>query len=342
MLGCLLHVNYQPSRLNRSLSLFFFNSHMQQPLSFHVAVRQFLEYLELQQRYSPKTIEAYQGDLQRFTEHLRNVLGVDLPMLGDVTQREVRGFIAALHKAGQSRRTIGRRLAALKSFTKFCRQMAWIESNPAALVVAPRPEQRLPTMLSPNEAQSLMESPDLASTSGKRDAAILELLYSAGLRRAELCGIRLRDVDHASNTVKVMGKGGKERVVPFGRDAANALREYLTVRSELATEAGGDALFLTNRGNPFDGNGIYRVVRRYMKGITEQKKKSPHVLRHSFATHLLDAGAGIREVGELLGHASLSSTQVYTHVTIERLQNAYNLAHPRATDEGTPQSQQEP
>jgi integrase/recombinase XerC len=314
---------------------------MQQPIPFHIAVRQFLEHLELQQRYSPKTIEAYQGDLERFTEHLRNVLGVDLPMLGDVTPREVRGFIAALHKAGQSRRTIGRRLAALKSFTKFCRQMEWIESNPAALVVAPRPEQRLPTVLSANEAENLMLAPDTTTTNGKRDAAILELFYSTGLRRAELCGIRLRDVNHANNTMKVTGKGGKERIVPFGRDAANALREYLNVRMELVADGLPDALFLTNRGNPFDGGGIYRVVRRYMKGITEQKKKSPHVLRHSFATHLLDAGAGIREVGELLGHSSLSSTQIYTHVTIERLKNAYNLAHPRATDEGTPPNQQE-
>ncbi|KXK57656.1 MAG: Site-specific recombinase Xer protein [Chlorobi bacterium OLB7] len=299
---------------------------MPQPIPFHQAVRQFLEYLELQQRYSPKTIEAYQSDLERFAEHLRNVLGVDIPMLGDVTQREVRGFIAALHKAGQSRRTIGRRLAALKSFTKFCRQMELIEANPTALVVAPRPEKRLPTVLSSNEAEHLMESPDTTTPSGKRDAAILEMFYSTGLRRAELCGIRLRDVDHANNTVKVLGKGGKERIVPFGGRATQVLREYLGVRSELATAESPDALFLTNRGNPFDGGGIYRVVRRYMKGVTEQKKKSPHVLRHTFATHLLDAGAGIREVGELLGHSSLSSTQIYTHVTIERLKNAYNLA----------------
>lgn len=320
---------------------------MSQTIAVHIAIRRFLEYLEIERKYSPKTVESYQSDLEGapdsarvrrapgFHEHLVKVLGTGTPMIGDVTQREVRGYIAELHRRGMARRSIARKLAAVKSLMKFAMAFEMIETNPARLVQTPKVERRLPTVLTAEEARHLMESPDRSTPTGIRDAAILELLYSTGIRRAELCGIALADVDLERRTVKVFGKGSKERIVPFGSIAADSLRRWIARREELAATASHRGpLFVNARGGALNGAAVYAIVRRYMSRITEQKKRSPHVLRHSFATHMLDGGAGLREVGEMLGHASLTSTQVYTHVTTERLKEAYAKAHPRA-DEST-------
>lgn len=310
-------------------------------ISLHAAVRQFLEYLEIERNYSPKTIDAYRLDLlggesdtstsYSLKDHL--LKGGDTGgNLQEVTHSTVRSYVAALHRRGMARRTIARKLAAIKSFMKFAAARELAAQNPARLVQGPKLEKRLPTLLNREEAARLMELPDRSTPSGQRDAVILELLYSTGIRRAELEGLKIADIDLHAGTLKVLGKGGKERIVPFGRPAAEAIRGYLARRAELlrtdSTETG--VLLIGDRGKPLDGGGIYRIVRRLMSNVTEQKKRSPHVLRHSFATHLLDAGAGLREVGEMLGHASLGSTQVYTHVTIERLKEAYSKAHPRA------------
>lgn len=313
---------------------------MSQPIPVHIAIRRFLEYLEIERQYSPRTIDSYQSDLlgaegseraaPGFHEHLARVLGTGMPALGDVTQREVRGYIAELHRRGMARRSIARKLAAVKSFMKFAVAFDMMEANPARLVQTPKVERRLPTVLSAREARMLMESADRGTPRGARDAALLELLYSTGIRRAELCGIRTGDLDLAQRTVKVMGKGAKERIVPFGEPAAAAIAAYQRQRPELLGDRQCDRLFISSSGKALTGNDIYRIVRSHMSRVTEQKKRSPHVLRHSFATHMLDGGAGLREVGEMLGHASLSSTQVYTHVTIERLKEAYAKAHPRA------------
>ena len=313
-------------------------------ISLHAAVRQFLEYLEIERNYSPKTIDAYRLDLlggeseasrsYSLKDHLLRGSG-DAPELAEVTHTTVRSYVAALHRRGLARRTIARKLAAIKSFMKFAAARELAAQNPARLVQGPKLEKRLPTLLNREEATRLMELPDRSTPAGLRDAVILELLYSTGIRRAELEGLKLGDIDLHAGTLKVLGKGGKERIVPFGRPAAEAIRAYLARRGELLRDGEEqiDVLLVSDRGRPLDGGGIYRVVRRLMSGVTEQKKRSPHVLRHSFATHLLDAGAGLREVGEMLGHASLGSTQVYTHVTIERLKAAYSKAHPRAGSE---------
>jgi len=305
------------------------------------AIRKFLEYLEIERNYSSKTIEAYRSDLEGsgrrrhapgFHEHLVGVLGVDAPELVDVTQREVRGYIAELIRRRLARRSVARKLAAVKSLMKFALAHDLIDANPARLVQTPKLERRLPTVLDVADAKALMELPDRGTPGGLRDAAILELLYSTGIRRAELCGLGLHDIDMHARTLKVLGKGGKERVVPFGDHAAAAIRAYLERRGELMRDDRVRQLFVTDAGRPVGGPDVYKIVRRYMSHVTEQKKRSPHVLRHSFATHMLDGGAGLRDVGEMLGHASLASTQVYTHVTVERLKEAYARAHPRAGD----------
>lgn len=301
--------------------------------SVAAVINDFLGTLETGRGYSPQTIRAYRADFDRFLSWLREALGTDNPAIEEVSAREVRGFVAAMHRQGFARRTIGRRLAAVKSLAKYCVAQGILDANPAALVTAPKPEKRLPTVLSREEARALMETPDRSTPEGVRDAAILELLYSTGIRRSELCGLTSADVDLYEGSVRVLGKGNKERIVPVGKAAQDALKAYLAVRPAPAGESRRSALFLRNDGAPMDGNTLYGIVRRAMRRVTEQSKKSPHVLRHSFATHLLDNGAGLREVAELLGHSSLGTTQVYTHVTIERLKEAYSKAHPRSGEE---------
>ncbi len=306
--------------------------HTSKPL--HLAIRTFLEYLEVERNYSPRTVTSYQSDLERFHSFIAEYTGNTMPDLTEVTQREVRGFVAMLHRERYARRTVARRLAAVKSLMKFCVAREMIEMNPARLVQTPKLEKRLPTVLSVEEAKKLMEAPNRNTPEGIRDAAILELLYSTGIRRAELCGLRMKDVNERECMIRVLGKGGKERLIPYGGRAEEAMNDYLSVRSKLLNETkSGTAVFLGKDGKPLEGGDIYNIVHKYMSEITEQNKRSPHVLRHSFATHLLDSGAGLREVGELLGHSSLSSTQIYTHVTIERLKEAYSKAHPRAEEE---------
>lgn len=294
----------------------------------------FLRHLERERGYSPQTIRAYRSDLSSFLSFLRESLGLDEPELGSITGREVRSFVARLHRDGYARRTTGRRLAAVRSLMKYAVAEGYLTANPAALVSAPKPGKRLPTVLSREEVDALMDLPDSATPEGARDRALLETLYAAGLRRAELCGLDIEDLDRERGTVRVLGKGGKERIVPVGGYALEAIERWLRHRPALAGHRSAHALFLRDDGDRLDGDALYAIVRSYMSRVTDQGKRSPHVLRHSFATHLLDNGAGLREVSEMLGHASLGTTQVYTHVTVDRLREAYAAAHPRSGDEG--------
>lgn len=304
-------------------------------------IDRFLENLRVERRYSPKTVDAYRGDLlggpdsagRSFLAHVIDATGRDEPAIDEATRTEIRGYVAALHRRGMARRSIVRRLASVKSLMKYAVERGMIPTNPARLVQGPKPEKRLPTVLGRQEAERMLELPDATTARGARDRLVLELLYATGVRRSELAGVRLAQIDRRNRTIRVHGKGGRERIVPYGEPAARALDAYLERRAELmarSAQGAADRLLLGERGGALDGAGIYRIVRRYMSRVTEQSKRSPHVLRHSFATHMLDAGAGLREVGEMLGHASLSSTQIYTHVTIERLKSAYQGAHPRA------------
>ena len=292
-------------------------------------IGRFLGYLEVERACSEQTLRAYKTDLKKFNEWLRDALGVNDPRLEQIDGKEVRSFVASMYRDGYARRTMGRRLAAVKSLMRYGVAQGVIETNPTSLVVAPKPEKRLPTVLSKEEVHALMELPDLSTPEGVRDAALLELLYSTGIRRSELCGLRLNDFDQYQETIRVLGKGNKERIIPVGANARKAILRYLNATSR-TTLTSTSPLFLLDDRKPLDGNALYAIVRHYMRRVTEQSKKSPHVLRHSFATHLLENGAGLREVAEMLGHSSLSTTQVYTHVTVDRLRQAYSKAHPRA------------
>ena len=289
----------------------------------------FLEHLTRERGYSPQTLRAYRTDLSRFLLWCREALGVDEPDISEITPREIRSFVAGLHREGYARRTIARRLAAIKALMKYALTREIIPRNPSSTITAPKAEKRLPTILSRAEVKALMEIPDISRPVGRRDRAVLETLYAAGLRRSELCGLNLRDFDRDAGTLRVLGKGSKERIVPVGDYAREALLDWLGCRDDLLTGDSGDALFLREDGTRLDGDHLYSMVRSMLRRVTEQKKRSPHVLRHTFATHMLDNGAGLREVSEMLGHASLGTTQVYTHVTVDRLRQAYASAHPR-------------
>lgn len=300
----------------------------------------FLRWLRRERGVSEETIRAYRGDLDLFRSSCIEMLAVENPSIEKITPLEVRGFVASLFAEGYARRTIARRLAAVKSLLKFAVSEGMIPTNPALLVSAPKPERRLPTVLSRAEVQQMLEEPvdeedaddPIAQAIALRDRALLEVLYSCGLRRAEICRLDRRDLDPRSRTLRLLGKGSKERIVPIGSVALAAVDDWLGLRDRLArSDVSEDALFLRRDGDRLDGDTLYRMVRRRIGRVSEQATRSPHVLRHSFATHMLENGAGLREVAEMLGHASLATTQVYTHVTIDRLRSAYTAAHPRAS-----------
>ena len=295
-------------------------------------VRTFLRYLEQERNYSGNTVAAYAEDLRQFTAFLRR-RGRSRPVeLRAVTHLIVREFLGDLVERDFSKRSIARKLACLKSFFKFLLKHHLLEKNPTVIVVSPKLEKRLPQYLDEEAVTRLMEQPDRSTAEGVRDAAILELLYSTGMRLGELLALRPGDLDPRSGTVKVTGKGRKQRILPVGTPARKAVAAYLARRSELiASDGDPGTLLLTLRGKPMSPKGVNILMNRYISRVSEIEKKSPHVLRHTFATHLLNRGADLQAVRELLGHESLSTTQIYTHVSIDRLLNVYAQAHPKAT-----------
>lgn len=298
-------------------------------------VTTFLRSLREERNYSPHTVTSYENDLRHFLLFLREDHKGTLPAPEEVDHRTIRRFLGSLLAAGHARRSVARALACLKSLFAYLHRTGRLPGNPAAGVVTPRLEKTLPEFLDEHAAAELMRQPDRSTPEGCRDAAILELLYSTGMRLAELVGLNREDVDRAGQTLKVRGKGAKERILPFGRPAAAALGAYLAVRENMlkpgTTLREPAALFVTVTGRRVSPRGVYTLVRRCIGAVSEIRKQSPHVLRHTFATHLLDRGADLRAVKELLGHESLSTTQVYTHVTTERLKKIYAQAHPKAS-----------
>lgn len=297
-------------------------------------IKDFLHYLTVERNYSPHTITAYEDDLRQFMEFVQRHYSDTSYSIQAIDHVTVRLFLGDCLEQGFSRSSIARKVACLKSFFKFLQKTGVVQMNPAANVAAPKLQKRLPQYLDEASVTSLMSQPDRSTVLGKRDAAILELFYSTGIRLSELIGLQISDVNFDGGTIRVTGKGSKDRIIPFGRPAKNALRKYIACRSELVSqknEGVGGTLFLTIRGMRLNPKGVNLLVNEYIGKVSEIAKKSPHVLRHTFATHLLNRGADLRAVKELLGHESLSTTQIYTHVSVDRLKKIYSQAHPKAS-----------
>ncbi|HWM89290.1 MAG TPA: tyrosine recombinase XerC [Thermoanaerobaculia bacterium] len=306
-------------------------------------IHRYLEHLEGERNVSPETLRAYERDLLRFHLFLsRDFLGVDPETVRpkDVDALAVRSFLASMTREGLAKSSQGRALAAVRSLFRFACREGSLAANPAQGVKTPKVPKTLPRHLRPGEVENLLEAPSVDRDKrgdkplGRRDQAILELLYAAGLRVSELVGLDWRDIDLSARVLRVMGKGRKERMVPFGRPAGEALRHWLEVWEGIRAQAGvlddEDPVFLNRYGGRLTDRSVRNILDRWVESAAVAKGVHPHTMRHTFATHLLENGADLRTIQELLGHSSLSTTQKYTHLEVERLLLVYREAHPRA------------
>lgn len=290
----------------------------------------FLNYLAVQKNCSPLTIASYGKDLQAFVVFMKQRLQGEFSWQG-ITVLDVRSYLALLHEQGYAKRTIARRVSALRSLYRFLVREKILEDNPIARVRTPKLDKKLPTFLDEVEITELLELPP-STELGVRDQAVLELLYATGCRVAELVGLVLGRMDLEQRFVLLVGKGKKERLVPIGRSCSQALTGYLPIRSQLMSKykQGHQFVFVNSRGGPLTDRSVRRILDKYINSLALHKNVSPHTIRHTFATHMLEHGADLRSVQELLGHANLSTTQIYTHVTTERIAAVYRKKHPRA------------
>ncbi|HAF15714.1 MAG TPA: tyrosine recombinase XerC [Blastocatellia bacterium] len=300
---------------------------------------QFLEHLRYERNLSEHTLRNYASDLEQFLDYLAPAHPKtgkrSAPALAAIDHITIREWLATLHAAQKKKTSIARKLAALRTFFQFLVREGMIELNPAKLVSTPRLEKKLPVHLSIEEAIKFIEAPDVATNLGRRDRAMLEMMYATGVRVAELTKLNLGHIDFKNRLIRVTGKRRKERIVPFGEPALDALKNYLEVRDGFLDAAPisarePEALFLNYQGTRITTRSVGRMVEKYIRECAGRYDISPHALRHSFATHLLDSGADLRDIQELLGHARLSTTQIYTHVSMEKLIAVYDKAHPKA------------
>jgi len=293
-------------------------------------IRQFVTYLKIERNYSQHTVDSYELDLSDFVKFLADENGT-LPPIEDVDHLTIRSYLANLQERHLARSTVVRRLSSLRSFYKYLCRHGYLDTDPTSALSSPKIQRRLPEFLEISEVELLLSAPDRNDIIGLRDQAILELLYTTGMRVSELLSLNLPDIDMVNAIVKVRGKGKKERIIPIGGPAMSALNEYIKRRDELAGDKSIQAIFLSERGNRIpDSKSIGRRITKYAQSVGIKKKITPHTFRHTFATHLLNAGADLRSVQELLGHTNLSTTQIYTHVTADRLKKVYEKTHPRA------------
>jgi integrase/recombinase XerC len=289
-------------------------------------VAAFLRYLDRERNASPHTVRAYAADLAQFQAHVAEEMG-RAPSLGDVDHLVIRAFLASMHRRGVKKVSAARKLATLRTFFRYLCREGILERNPARALLSPRTERRIPAHLEESEVARLIEVPGVTD-SARRARAILEMLYATGIRCAELVGLDLGDVDLGARTVRVLGKGSKERIIPFGQPALDALSSYFPAR--LHAKPRSQALFVNARGGRLTDRWVRQIVTHRVKQVAMTRRLSPHSLRHSFATHLLERGADLRSIQELLGHASLSTTQRYTHVNARHILDIYKKTHPRA------------
>jgi integrase/recombinase XerC len=298
-------------------------------------LRAFLDHLSLNRNASAHTVEAYASDIAQFLQCTAGARGCSPEDLtpGQIDLAAVRAFMAELHRQGHARTSVSRKLSALRAFGRYLRREGITETNPASLAASPKRDHKVPAHLSVDEMTRLLEMPDTGEPLGRRDRAILELFYASGLRLSELVQLDLGDVNLSARIVRVMGKGKKERLVPFNTSTKAALSAWLKDRVSLREAAPverREPMFVNFRGTRLTGRSVQRLVARYVAACSTRFGISPHALRHSFATHLLEHGADLRAIQELLGHVQLSTTQRYTHVNVAQLQLAYRKAHPRA------------
>ena len=299
-------------------------------------LQQFLQHLRYERNLSAHTLRNYSSDLEQFRDHLFRIdRRTDIPV-GDIDHLTIREWMANLHGDNKKKTSIARKLASLRTFFQFLVREGVLENNPAKLVATPRVERKLPNHLSMEDAVRFIETPDLNTDLGKRDRAILEFLYATGMRVGELVGLNLKDIDFREKLVRVTGKRKKQRILPFGEPSLQALMYYLNetratfLNNCPPAERDEQAVFLNYQGTRITTRSVGRMVDKYIKLCADIHDISPHSLRHSFATHLLDSGADLRDIQELLGHARLSTTQIYTQVSMEKLIEVYDRSHPKA------------
>ncbi len=306
-------------------------------------LKAFLAYLKLNRHVSPHTVRAYESDVTQYLAWVASDKDRKISALtpADLDMTSVRSHMMDLNRAGKARSSVARKLSALRTFVKYLRREDLIDHDPAAMAVAPKRDQTIPVHLSEPEITRLIETPNSGDPLGRRDRAILELFYASGLRLSELVEIDLEDLNLSARMVRVMGKGGKERILPFNQSATEALRAWIKDRAGILQaprpkpqaqrrKPQADPLFVNYRGTRLTGRSVDRMLRRYVSLCSTRLGISPHALRHSFATHLLQRGADLRAIQELLGHSRLSTTQRYTHVNATQLIDVYRKSHPRA------------
>lgn len=289
----------------------------------------FLQYLKTEKRYSPLTVRSYLNDLDQFDNHLKVN---SLPCTpGMVTSHDVRSWIVSLIEDGYSSVSVHRKISSLRVFYRFLRKEDLVHNDPFEKIVLPKMKKRLPLFVAEDSLDKLLDSFDFGNDfQGIRNRMIIEMLYTTGIRRAELTGLRDTDVDTRNAQIKVTGKRNKQRIIPLLKEFAASLDGYLAERSKTFPEKPSGWFFVGNKGNKLYDKYVYNIVRKYLSVVTTIEKRSPHILRHTFATHMLNHGADLNSIKEFLGHANLSATQIYTHNSFEKLRKIYKQAHPRA------------
>lgn len=293
-------------------------------------IESFVSYLSKEKRYSKHTIKAYRSDLEQFAGFLGGNDGAGYCEPQQITKDQVRFFLGDLIRHGMNKSSVSRKQASLRAFFGYLARQGIIKANPTLSLISPKQEKRLPKYLREVEIERSLDEIETDTITGPRDRAMIELFYGTGMRLSELVGLNLQDVDFSSETVRIRGKGDKQRILPIGKTAIRVLKDFLKIRHRFQPSVQDPALFVNRNGGRISARGVQQIVRKRLGAISERTQLSPHMLRHSFATHLLDHGADLQAVKELLGHATLSTTQTYTHVSREHLKMIYRQAHPRS------------